>query len=176
MVHEIIEAGIMGILSNQRSGFAPGGEVGAKENLTGIDIAETSYNTLIEQGSFQRGRFFSECSGEILTTEFIAKGLHADILQELVTCQFIFMKKVHDAKAAMIGVNNPHAIIESEDHMVMGACARVNRSFLKIEFSQIVGLLPAAQDRKPPGHAEMHQKAMAIIKVNQNIFSTAAQA
>jgi hypothetical protein len=37
-----------------------------------------------------------------------------------MSCHFIFMKKVHDAEAAVICVNNPHPIIEGDDHMVVG--------------------------------------------------------
>ena len=84
-----------------------------------------------------------------MATEFIAKGFHADILQQLVACQLIFMEKVHYAEATMIGVNNPYPIIEGDDHMVMGAGAGINRSLFKIEFPQILGqrLLPRTVKR-----------------------------
>ena len=85
------------------------------------------------------------------------------------------MEKVHDAKTAMIGVNNPYPVIERDDHMVMGARASVSSTRFKIELAQILRMGAAPQNGKTPGHPEMDQEAMAIIKVNQNIFGPAAE-
>ena len=60
--------------------------------------------------------------------------------------------------------------------MVMGTRTRASRALLKIEFSQIVRPGVVTQNRETPGHAEMHQKAMAIVKVNQNILGPALEA
>jgi hypothetical protein len=85
------------------------------------------------------------------------------------------MEKIHDAKAAMIGVNNPHPIIERENNMVMEAGASINRTLFKIKFPQILGQRFIPQNSKAPGHAEMHQESMTVIKVNQNIFGPPLQ-
>jgi hypothetical protein len=86
------------------------------------------------------------------------------------------MQKVHDAEAAVIGVDNTHTIIEPEDYVIVRTGADANSTLLKIEFSQVVWPGIFIQNRKAPGHAEMHQKAMAIIKVNQNILGPALEA
>jgi hypothetical protein len=86
------------------------------------------------------------------------------------------MKQVHDAKAPVIGVDNLDAIIEPEDHMVMGTGTGAFGALFKIEFSQVVWPGIFIQNRKAPGHSEMHQKAMAIVKVNQNILGPALEA
>ena len=146
------------------------------QNLAHIDIAKTYNNLLIEQGGFQGGGFFPEPAGQKVGAEFIAEGLHADILQQLVAGHFIFMEQVHDAKAPVIGVDNLDAIIEPENYMVMGAGTGAIGTLFKIEFAQVVWPGIFIQNRETPGHAEMHQKAMAIIKVNQNILGPALEA
>lgn len=146
------------------------------ENFTHIDIAEACNDPLIKQGRFQGGGFLPEPACQKISTECIAEGLDADILEKLVTCHFIFMKQVHDAEAPMIGVNNLHAIIEQENYMVMGTGTGAIGALFKIEFSQVVWPGIFIQNGETPGHAEVDQEALAIIKVNQNILGPALQA
>jgi hypothetical protein len=86
------------------------------------------------------------------------------------------MKQVHDAEATMVGVDNLHAIIEQEDHMVMGAGTGAIGALFKIKFAQIVWPGIFIQNRETPRHAEVDQEALAIIKVNQNILGPALEA
>jgi hypothetical protein len=86
------------------------------------------------------------------------------------------MKQVHDAEAAVIGVDNLHTIIEEEDHMVMGTGTGAIGTLFKIEFAQVVWPGIFIQNGETPGHAEMHQEAMAVVKVNQNILGPALEA
>jgi hypothetical protein len=86
------------------------------------------------------------------------------------------MKQIHDAEAAMVGVDDPHAIIEQEDHMVVGTGPGANGTLFKVKFAQVVRPGGFIQNRETPGHAEMHKKAMAVVKVNQNILGPALQA
>ena len=143
------------------------------QHLAHIDVAKPCNDPLIKQGGLQRGGFFPESCRQKSGAEFIPERLHADAFQKLVPCHFIFVKKVHDAEAAVIGINNPHAIIEQEDHVVMGPGTGANGALLIIKFAQVVWPCVFVQYRKAPGHAEMHEKAVAIIKVNQNILGPA---
>jgi hypothetical protein len=176
MADNIIEAGVVGALANQCPGLPPGRKAAAMQNLAHIDVAQARDDPLIKQGSFQGGGFPPEPAGQKIGAEFIAEGLHADILQKLVACHFIFMEQVHDTEAPVIGVDNPHAIIEEEDHMVMGTGTGAKGTLFKIKLSQVVWPGVFIQDREPPSHAEMHQKAMTVVKVNQDILGPALQA
>lgn len=146
------------------------------KDFTHIDVAEACNDPLIKQGSFQGRGFLPEPAGQKIGAEFIAEGLDADILEKLVTCHFIFMKQVHDAEAPVIGVDNLHAIIEPENYMVMGTGTGAIGALFKIEFSQVVWPGIFIQNGETPGHAEVDQEALAIIKVNQNILGPAPQA
>ena len=175
MTHEIIETDIMGFLPNQRSSLALGRKTSAMQNFIDVNISKTGNDLLIKQGRLQGCGFFPECASEILAAEFIAKRFHTNIFQKFVGRQFFFVEDIHDTEAAVIGVNNLHPIIEREDNMVMGTGTSVCGARFKIELSQILRVGIATQNGKASGHAEMHQEAMAIIKVNQNIFGPAAE-
>ncbi len=166
----------MANFANQGSRLALGGKRAAIQDFIDIDVPETSNDLLIKQGRFQGGRFFPESAGKKIGAEFIAEGFHSDIPQQPVACQFTFTEQVHDAEAAMIRVNNARSIIQGDDHMVMGTGTCVHGAGFKVKLSQIVRLRVAIQNRKAPSHAEMHQKAMAVIKVNQYILGPAMQA
>ena len=85
------------------------------------------------------------------------------------------MKQIHEAEAAMVGVDNLHAIIEKEDHMVMGTGTGAIGTLFKIEFAQVVWPGVFIQNGEAPGHAEMHEKAKTIVKVNENILGPALE-
>ena len=176
MADNIIQAGIVGVFSNQGSRLALGRKAASMQNFTHIDVAKTCNDPLIKQGGLQGGGFFPKPAGQKIGAEFIAEGLHANVFQKPMACHFIFMEQVHDAEAAMVGVDNLHPIIEQEDHMVMGSGTSAIGTLFKIKFPQIVWLRVFIQNRETPGHAEMHQKTMAVVKVNQNILGPALEA
>ena len=175
MAHEIIETGIVAKFANQGSGLALWRKRAAIQDFIDIDVAKARNNPLIKQGSLQGSGFFSKPPGQKGTTEFIAQRFNTDISQQPVACQLTFTEKVHDAEAAMIRVNNARSIIEGDDHVVMGTGTCTNGTRFKVKLSQIVGPGPAVQNRKTPGHPEMHQKVVTVIEVNQNILGPPMQ-
>jgi len=166
-------------LRTLRAGDARGRAVrrnaGAVERLADIDVAEARDHALIEQRCLDRGTAPVQPRRQNLRREFVAERFGAKRREMGIGVEIGFGDQIHEAEAAVIGIDDAGAILHVEDDVVMRAEAG---AIARRGMMELAGRQPAARrrmDREAARHAEMDQQHLLAFEAGENVFCAAVE-
>lgn len=145
------------------------------ERLADIDVAEARDHALIEQRCLDRGTAPVQPRRQNLRREFVAERFGAKRREMRIGVEIGFGDQIHEAEAAVIGIDDTRAVLHIKNDVIMpaeaGAVAR--RGMM-----ELAGRQPAARrrmDREAARHAEMDQQHLFAFEAGENVFRPAVE-
>ena len=139
----------------QAAGDAPGVNVCAKESFAGVDVAHSDDDTGVHDVLLDGALTAATGSVKTLFLESIGQGFRAQMGQQGVSCQILFLNRLQQAKAARIDVAQNTTVIEEE--LGMG----------------VSGTIRGGGDDEAPAHSEVAKKDAFPVGGNDQVLCTA---
>jgi len=137
----------------------------AKQRFRDIDISETGNDSLIHQEGFQIGFLPPRPCREIIRGHLRPKRLDAKRPKQRMLGSLRMRHHDHESEPARIVVNDARASRERKHDMIV---YRIGADTVHIVSRRVRP--PLLQNRKAPGHAEMHDEIFATRKRCDQIF------
>lgn len=152
-------------------------EARTEQRLTHIDIAQPRHVALVEQGGLDGCLPPAQPLGEKGCGKLVPQRLRPHRQKMPARLKLCLRHEIHEAEAAVIGIDDARAVLHVEHDMVMPLAAR----HVVVEEA---GRKPAVRgmNGEAPGHAQMHDEDFAVrpfrglrLQMDEDIFRTAPQ-
>lgn len=145
------------------------------QSLAYIDIAKPGYNPLVQQGSLQGRPATGKGTGQEVRVQCIAERFHTETGEKPVAIDTTGFNQVNEAEPPRVGVDDPGAVIEINNQMVMRPITCMTCLLEIVKLAEIADGTIRWPDGKPAGHAQVNEHGMPAFQFDEDVLGAPPQ-